>query len=152
MLENCVSIEERWGGVDRIVKQLLAERQQLLIQYCEACSIEASDRGRNPDSMKNLCEILVDYVSAGHFEVYEQLLREADAFEEDGFAILAKYYPTIERSTEIALTFNDLYSEGDDYRMLSRDLSRLGQALESRFEAEDILIETLHGSHKQKVG
>lgn len=151
MLENCVSVKERWGGVDRMVRQLLAERQQLLVQYCEACTVENAGTGRSPERINQLCGILVDYVSAGHFEVYEHLLREADAFDEDGFSQLAKHYPAIERSTEIALAFNDKYSEANEYRSLQRDLSQLGEALESRFEAEDQLINSLHMSHKQKV-
>lgn len=151
MLENCISIKERWGGVDRIVKQLLTERQQLLVKYCATCAIEDSERGRNPRKIKTLCEILVDYISAGHFELYEQLLREADAFEENGFDLLAKYYPAIERSTEIALSFNDKYTDTDNYRELPRDLSQLGEALENRFSAEDTLIDSLHASHKQQV-
>ena len=151
MLENCVSVEERWGGVDRIVKLLLTERQQLLVQYCSACAIEGQGSGRDPRKIKRFCQILVDYVSAGHFEVYEQLLKEADAFNENSSELLKKYYPPIERSTEMAVQFNDRYSESIDYRTVSKDLSALGVALENRFEAEDVLIESLHTSHKDMV-
>ncbi len=40
-----------------------------------------------------LCEVLVDYVSAGHFEVYEQLIQEAREFNDGGLELAAKLYP-----------------------------------------------------------
>ena len=165
MLEKAVSAAERWSGVDRVVTLLLKERQELLVLYCASCGVqpvvgkdtgncfESGNResGRSPGKLKKLCDILVDYVSVGHFEVYEQLLREADAFQEDGISVLARYYPVIERSTEIALSFSDKYVESTDYRELSRDLSRLGETLEARFEAEDLLIESMHTVHRKQV-
>lgn len=160
MLENCVTTKERWGGVDRIVNELLKERQELLILYCNTCGIQPvtseggrsrSDQGRSPARLKKFCDILVDYVSAGHFEVYEQLLREANEFKQDGIGLLARLYPIIERSTELSLAFSDKYAESENYRNLSKDLSILGEALEARFEAEDTLIEALHLSHRAEV-
>ena len=159
MLEKAVSVAERWSGVDRVVTLLLKERQELLVLYCASCGAQPvvgkdtgkNESGRSPSKLKKLCDILVDYVSAGHFEVYEQLLREADAFQEDGISVLARYYPVIERSTEIALSFSDKYAESIDYRELSRDLSRLGETLEARFEAEDLLIESMHTVHSKQV-
>jgi len=159
MLEKAVSAAERWSGVDRVVTLLLKERQELLVLYCNSCGVQPvvgkdtgkNESGRCPGKLKKLCDILVDYVSAGHFEVYEQLLREADAFQEDGVGVLARYYPVIERSTEIALSFSDKYAESTDYRELSRDLSRLGETLEARFEAEDLLIESMHTVHRKQV-
>lgn len=159
MLEKIISAAERWSGVERVVNLLMKERQELLVLYCSSCGIQPmvgkdtgkNESGRSPSKMKRLCDILVDYVSAGHFEVYEQLLREADAFQQDGISLLARHYPVIERSTEIALAFSDKYSESTDYRELSRDLSRLGESLEARFEAEDILIESMHTAHRKQV-
>ncbi len=161
MLEKTVktvSAAECWSGVERVVTLLLKERQELLVLYCASCGVkpvigkDTSDNepGRS-SKLKKLCDILVDYVSAGHFEVYEQLLREADAFQEDGISVLARYYPVIERSTEIALSFSDKYVESGDFRELSRDLSRLGETLEARFEAEDLLIESMHTAHRKQV-
>lgn len=160
MLENAKTAAERWNGVDRIVSRLLQERQDLLVLYCAVCGIQpvrgtdqaaSGEIGRSAGKVSKLCRILVDYVSAGHFEVYEQLLREADDFQQDGVSLLARYYPVIERSTEIALAFSDKYVESRDYRELSRDLSRLGESLEARFEAEDHLIDAMHLSHKKAV-
>jgi len=130
------------------------------VLYCSVCGVQpmrGTDRapvvevGRSANKIQKLCGILVDYISAGHFEVYEHLLREADAFQQDGVSLLARYYPAIERSTEVSLSFSDKYVETRNYRELSRDLSRLGEALEARFEAEDSLIEAMHFSHRKEV-
>jgi regulator of sigma D len=107
------------------------------------------------DKFVRLCEVLVDYVSAGHFEVYEQLIQEAREFNDGGLELAAKVYPRIEQTTGVALNFNDrvdgrLLTE-DDVRELFTELSKLGEVLESRFEMEDFLIEHLHNAHAGKM-
>jgi regulator of sigma D len=99
--------------------------------------------------------VLVDYVSAGHFEVYEQLIQEAREFNDGGLELAAKLYPRIEQTTEVALNFNDRLDGRElsevDVKELFNELSRLGEVLESRFEMEDFLIENLHNAHAGKV-
>ena len=156
MLENCQNARERWGGVSELIDRWLKERQELLVQYC-ALSGE-TDRTQ-VDALRpkfvRLCEQLVDYVSAGHFEIYEQLIQEAREFNDGGLELAAKVYPEIEKTTEVALNFND---QVDDQPLTEQDvearfeaLSKLGEALESRFEMEDVLIDQLHNAHASKV-
>ena len=104
--------------------------------------------------MQRFCEILVDYVSAGHFEVYEQLTSEAKAFgDQRGLDLAKQIYPRIEAITEVALSFNDRCDNGDcrDAASLNAELKRLGQLLHERFELEDCLIEVLHNAHRQQA-
>ena len=77
MLENCKSAKERWGGVSEIIDRWLEERQTVLVQYCALSEREQtlSDLQRG-EKLRSFCQILVDYVSAGHFEVYDQLIKE----------------------------------------------------------------------------
>jgi regulator of sigma D len=94
----------------------------------------------------------MDYISAGHFEIYEQLLGEARAFDDEpALALAAQVYPQIEASTLAVLDFNDRCDNGDcrDSVGLARELQRLGQLLHQRFELEDCLIEVLHTAHNQ---
>ncbi|WP_323753251.1 sigma D regulator [Marinobacter sp.] len=156
MLENCRNAKERWGGVSDLIDRWLKERQQLLVHYCELSG--ESDRSPSEALSKQfirLCEVLVDYVSAGHFEVYEQLIQEARDFDDGGVELAAKVYPEIEKTTEVALAFNDQVDSRilteDDVATLFKELSRLGEVLESRFEMEDFLIEHLHNAHAEKV-
>lgn len=156
MLENCRNARERWGGVSELIDRWLKERQQLLVHYCE---LSGENDFSRTDALKQklvrLCEVLVDYVSAGHFEVYEQLIQEAREFNDGGLELAAKIYPQIEKTTEVALNFNDrvdgrILSE-QEIEALFAELSSLGEVLASRFEMEDFLIENLHTAHAGKL-
>ena len=93
-------------------------------------------------------------MSAGHFEIYEQLNQEAKAFnDERGLALAETIYPRINVITEAALAFND-HCDGKAHRpdcdKLAEEIKVLGALLDERFELEDCLIEVLHSAHKQK--
>lgn len=156
MLENCQNARERWGGVSDLIDRWLKERQELLVHFCEL----SAQNGDAPSEavakrFERFCEVMLDYVSAGHFEVYDQLVREAGEFNDGGVELAAKLYPRIQQTTEQALDFNDRLDgrvlTGDDIGELFTELSALGEMLESRFEMEDFLIERLHNAHAEKV-
>jgi regulator of sigma D len=154
MLENCKSARERWGGVNDIIDRWLEERQQLLVKYCalsglESASLSVAQRG---EMLREVCQILVDYVSAGHFEIYDQLIKEGREFEDkEALQEAGLLYNSIDKTTEKLLDFNDKYLETDDLGSIDTDLSRLGETLETRFAAEDRMIAVLHTSHKDLV-
>jgi regulator of sigma D len=153
MLENCKSAKERWGGVNEIIDRWLEERKAMLVQYCALSGLDQdlSDLQRG-EKLRSFCQILVDYVSAGHFEVYDQLIKEGREFDDaEALQEASKLYDTIDTTTERLLDFNDKYLETDDVSSLSSDLSLLGEALEVRFSTEDRLISVLHTSHKDLV-
>ncbi len=153
MLENCKTAKERWGGVSEIIDRWLEERQEMLVQYCalSGLSEDLSDVQRG-EKLRSFCQILVDYVSAGHFEVYDQLIKEGREFDDaDALQEASKLYDVVDKTTEKLLDFNDKYLETDDLTALSPDLSQLGEALEIRFSAEDRLIAVLHTAHKDLV-
>jgi len=153
MLENCKNALERWGGVSEIIDKWLEERQQLLVDYCALSdNVEDLDNATCGIAVKNICQILVDYVSAGHFEVYNQLINEAKELEdESGLRSAAELFKTIDSTTGEILDFNDKYEEIDDLDGIETDLSKLGETLAVRFESEDRMIEVLHLSHQDKV-
>ena len=153
MLENCKNAKERWGGVSEIIDRWLEERQTMLVQYCALSGLDQdlSDLQRG-EKLRSFCQILVDYVSAGHFEVYDQLIKEGREFDDaEALQQASKLYDTIDKTTEKLLDFNDKYLETDDLSSLTIDLSQLGEALEVRFSTEDRLISLLHTSHKDLV-
>lgn len=154
MLENCQSAKERWGGVSEIIDRWLQERQELLVVYCALSNQGNFEETSLSDQsqIKKLCQVLVDYVSAGHFEVYNQLIREGKDFgDKNGLREGAELYQVIDKITEAMLDFNDKYQETDDLNQFSQDLSAVGQMLETRFTAEDQMINVLHTSHKGMV-
>lgn len=156
MLENCQNARERWGGVSELIDRWLKERQELLVHYCDLSgATDFTQTDALQQKFVRLCEVLVDYVSAGHFEIYEQLVQEAREFNDGGLELAAKVYPRIEKTTETALNFNDQLNgqsmTEDKARELFQQLSELGEILETRFEMEDFLIEHLHNAHAEKV-
>jgi regulator of sigma D len=156
MLENCENARERWGGVSELIDRWLKERQELLVHYCDLSgTTDFSQTESLHQKFVRLCEVLVDYVSAGHFEIYEQLIQEAREFDDGGIELAAKVYPRIEKTTETALNFNDQLNgqslTEEKARELFEQLSELGETLETRFEMEDFLIEHLHNAHAEKV-
>jgi regulator of sigma D len=155
MLEDCKTAEERWGGVSKLIDRWLEARRQMLVEYCALSALkepEHSDQVRG-GKLRYLCEILVDYVSAGHFEIYDQLIKEGRAFgDQEGLRQAELLIAQVDETTTEVLDFNDKYLETDDLGTLEQDLSRLGETLETRFSAEDRMIAVLHTAHKELVG
>ena len=61
--------------------------------------------------------------------------------------------PAIADTTELIMAYDEKYGSGNDSNSkLKRDLSALGEALESRFALEDRLIAGLHLSHRRQLG
>lgn len=149
MLDNCRTAKERWGGVNDLIDRWLKERQDLIIRLCELTDWkEFSDVEGMVKRLTEFCQVLLDYVSAGHFEIYEQLLAEAKAANESSVELVNRLYPKIQLTTEAALDFNDRFDEtpedAEDLKLLMPELSALAEKLEERFEMEDLLIEMLH--------
>lgn len=154
MLESCRNAQERWGGVHQLIDRWLHERHELVTTY-EGLVDSSPVPAIGSESLQGFCQLLVDYVSAGHFGVYEQLTDEAKAFNDQrGLQLAKQIYPRLEAITAVALAFNDRCDNGDcrDDVSLSEQLHRLGQLLHERFELEDCLIEVLHNAHQEQVG
>ncbi|WP_445355390.1 sigma D regulator [Microbulbifer sp. EKSA008] len=154
MLENCKSARERWGGVSEIIDRWLQSRQILLVSYYHLSEKKEFNDGdsETENGVRHLCQLLVDYVSAGHFEVYEQLILEGQAFDDkQGLQQARELYGDIDVTTDVAVDFNDKYQETDDLSSLNPDLSQLGEALETRFSSEDRMIALLHTAHKNQL-
>ncbi len=124
----------------------------MIVRYCDLAR-------RGPftsveDALKHLrvfCQVLVDYVSAGHFEIYDQLVEEAIIYNDGGVELARRIYPRIQATTEAALDFNDRFDktpeELEELNRLVPQLAELGVMLEERFLLEDTLIEKLHNAH-----
>lgn len=157
MLKHKENRHEHWGTVDTLITRWLKERQELILLYCAVDGLREFTPQDTPINIKiqALCDVLIDYVSAGHFEIYDELMQEAADFEEDYKAFAADILPNIQKSTEIAVDFNDTYTGAElieeDLPKLAADLSQLGEYLVERFDLEDKLIEVLHNRHRDMV-
>ena len=155
MLENCRNARERWGGVSELIDRWLKERQELLVHYCELSALtDYSQTDMLREKFIRLFEVLVDYVSTGHFEIYEQLTNEAKEFDDGGVELARELVPKLDKLTGQCVDFNDTYDQNCAFELLAKlpqDLSNIGEILEERFELEDQLIEQLHNVHKDQV-
>ena len=151
MLESCQNAQERWGGLHLMIDRWLQERHQLIGAF-KGLNADEHAPAANAIGLEGFCEVLVDYVSAGHFEIYEQLLQEGRAHDDQrGLELAHKIYPRLEAITQAALAFNDHCDNGDcrESKSLHSELEKLGHQLQERFELEDCLIEVLHNAHRQ---
>ncbi|MEM8593860.1 MAG: Rsd/AlgQ family anti-sigma factor [Pseudomonadota bacterium] len=125
----------------------LRERQELIVLYCGLCGVrELSseiDEIRVLEKLKGFCQILVDYLSAGHFEIFEEIFElheETDNVKQ----VFKDVYPSIEQSTPVLLDFNDVYDTEEHSRNalseLPIQLDAIGQTLTDRFDLEDKII------------
>lgn len=157
MLDSTRTGSKLNGRFQAALKTWLHERQKLISSFFElSAQNPARTNGQklNTQKLEKFCEVLVDYVSAGHFEIYQALLPQAKETSKPEGKLASKLYPALVHSTEHALTFNDKYANEAGYRKLlddfSGDLSELGEGLEERFELEDLLISTFaqqQGAH-----
>jgi regulator of sigma D len=146
--------KQQFEAVESLLTRWLKERREVLGKYTEI----AVTLDNRPDELalaqrqKALCELLVDYVSAGHFEVFHELLNEAESFGDDSRALAQKLMPAIGDTTEVILAYEEKYGNSQGNReKLKRDLSALGEVLESRFVLEDRLIAGLHNRHRRLI-
>lgn len=150
MLKSSGSATELHAKVDKVVQRWLHERQELIVLMCAINGLKEFTPNDVPTSTKiqAFCQVLMDYVSAGHFEVYDELLKEAEVSHSPNIARAQKIYPHLTLSTEATLRFNDLYDTDEHCEellaSLPHELSELGLSLEERFELEDQLISLLH--------
>ena len=136
--------DDRRSRLSHTIKELLAERQEVLVGYCELAALEA---GGSPlekilGELKRFNQMLVDYTALGHFEIYQRIM-EGKERRESIKAIASEIYPVIARTTDYFVEFNDKYEGADDADSiipLSQDLSLLGESMASRIEKEDKLL------------
>ncbi|MCE8010517.1 sigma D regulator [Billgrantia desiderata] len=157
MLEECKTARERWGGVHQLIDRWLDERRELLVSFIElkeACDTELEAVGK--PQIDRFSELLMDYISAGHFEIYPQLREEANAFEDhEALEIAAKLLERLELSTELVLAFDADFSTPVRCQhflpRLPAWLDRLAKGLTERFALEDQLIARLHAAHTPRA-
>jgi len=154
MLTQLEEAQQQWGGANHVIDNWLKERQAVLVAYCELAGLppytQTDSSLPSAIDVKRFCQILLDYISAGHFEVFESIVADCKEKGPHSAAQAQKIYPQMNKSTDFALQFNDKYAELDEFKTLNgfdEDLANLGQFLEERFALEDQLIEILHKDH-----
>lgn len=156
MLNQIETVKERWGGVDQRIDAWLNTRQNLIVQFYDLSTIKPLDESQTPlaVAVSQFCQKLMDYCSAGHFEIYEQLIVEAKAFDDGGIDLAKQVVPKLDELTSQCVDFNDTYDRHctfDELASLPTAISSIGETLEERFALEDQLIEQLHLCHQAVI-
>ena len=143
---NTSKDQERRSSSQEVIQKLLAERTEMLALYCEIAGLAPFGKnGRGKHSLELLqkfCQVLVDYIAAGHFGLYERVVNGTERRQRIA-GLAEQLYPRIADTTEAALDFNDKYDCGDHCQISASfddDLSRLGEELATRIELEDKLL------------
>ncbi|MDA8389177.1 MAG: Rsd/AlgQ family anti-sigma factor [Gammaproteobacteria bacterium] len=129
-----------------MIGRMLEERRQMLVLFCRVAGLEPFTGGGDARrTLQEFCQVLIDYISAAHFSLYERIINGSER-RQAVLALAGELYGQIESCTETAIVFNDKYDCADHCEQIDRlagDLSVLGEALARRIELEDRLIATM---------
>lgn len=159
MLTKLEQAQQAWGGTHNAIDHWLEERQELIVDYCKLEGLPPFEKTAalpSTDELQAFCQILIDYLSTGHFEVYDQIVSQCAEHSTKSLSLAQKIQPKIVLTTEALVEFNDKYADGnqdDDALIMSldNDMSKVGELLEQRFELEDQLLYTLATYHREVV-
>ncbi|MBL4763167.1 MAG: Rsd/AlgQ family anti-sigma factor [Gammaproteobacteria bacterium] len=125
------------------IDELIAERNDVLVSYSELAKIESPEEDRSVyDTVDKFCALLIDYTALGQFEIFGRII-EGKERREDVRLAAEQVYPKLLNSTDVIIAMNEKYDleTGDPVlEDLHDDLSRLGEAMAERFEAEDFIL------------
>ncbi len=141
--------------VETLVEQWLESRQSLIIRFCQFSQLQENlpPSLENLNELKDFCAQLVDYISTGHFEIYEKLLKEAQLFGDDNLSLMEEIYPKITDTTDEFVALDAKFDGKNNLSMaeIKTALSSAGQILDKRFMLEDQLIQFFHKSHETEA-
>jgi len=142
---------DRRARTRKEIKQLINERNEVLSLYCNLAGCDGnkvvSAESIDTDTLQEFCQLLIDYIATGHFELYHRI-SEGKERRHEIIKLTNTIYPRIEKTTALAVEFNDIYDGGNNFtdelkNRLPEKLSTLGEELATRIELEDQLINTL---------
>jgi regulator of sigma D len=115
--------------------------------YSKIAELQANfaDSEKIAPLLASFSQHLIDYVSLGHFGIYEKLMAKKQQ-PLAALTLATKLYPAFANTTATAILFNDAYVGGKrnwHSDNLVRDLSKLGEQLAKRMEIEDWLCRML---------
>ncbi|WP_312953219.1 sigma D regulator [Superficieibacter sp.] len=146
MLNHLERLTERVGGSNDLVDRWLQVRKQLLVTYYNLVGLKPGKESitqLDEKALDDFCHNLVDYLSAGHFSIYERIVNEMEGASP--LIAATKLYPQLEANTQEIMGYYDSSLESaidhDNCLEFQQALSAIGEALAARFTLEDKLIQ-----------
>lgn len=131
------------AGIDLLVKEWLKHRQEVLVYYSQLSTLTEN----HEESLEHFCEVLLDYIAAGHFKMFEKLAEFYQSSTQAGLQVSPNDLPLnsnllkkILITTDVVLEFNETYTKPKSLEKLSFDLSHLGETLANRMDWEDEFV------------
>lgn len=154
MLSRLEQAKEQWGGQHSSIDNWLTERQDLLIDYCKLAGLAPFEQKPLPtnEQLQSFFQLLVDYLSAGHFEIYKDLVSQCERRGPHSIEQAERVYPHLYKSTAELMVYNDKYDAELTEELLvefDQELSALGELLSQHIELEDQLIHCIYGQETQ---
>lgn len=154
MLNKFKQTQEQWGGSSEVIDHWLETRQQLIVEFCKLAALQPSSKPAvtelpTPEELQSFCQHLVDYISEGHFKIYDMVMDKWRATGFEATEEIDQTYGKIVLTTEPLLNFTDKYAAVDKEDTLEdfdSDLSLIGEIIEVRFAVEDELIQLIADS------
>ena len=145
MLNQLENLTERVGGSNELVDRWLQLRKHLLVAYYNLVGLNPGKESfmrLNEKALDDFCQSLVDYLSSGHFSIYERIIGEMEG--DTPLLAATRLYPQLEANTQQMMDYYDTCLENaidhDNYLEFQQALSDIGESLEARFALEDKLI------------
>lgn len=149
MLNHLNDLTARIGGSNPLVDSWLQARKQLLVSWYNLVGIKPDKESHScldDKALDQFCHALVDYLSACHFKIYEQIIGELKSGSPLNAA--SKLYPQLKNNTQQIMDYYDSYLvnaiDHDNYMELQQALSDIAESLAARFTLEDQLIMLAH--------
>ena len=145
MLNQLENLTERVGGSNELVDRWLQVRKHLLVVSYNLVGLKPGKESfmrLNEKALDDFCQSLVDYLSSGHFSIYERIIGEMEG--DTPLLAATRLYPQLEANTQQMMDYYDTCLENaidhDNYLEFQQALSDIGESLEARFALEDKLI------------
>lgn len=145
MLKRTAQALAQWGGKSQHIDNWLKARKQLLVEYCQLIGQKQNKTpNRLPDIevIGHFCNHLVDYVSTGHFRIFDQITQDCQ-----DYPLVQHLIEQLAPTTDAALDFYDRFSMVNEPVSLTHfdhELNKLGEILEARLCIEDQLLGELY--------
>jgi len=147
MLNQLEILAQRVGGSNELIDQWLVARRGLLVAYYHLIGLKPNKEKHTPldeNALDDFCHHLVDYLSAGHFHVYDRIVQDSDANSPNSI-LTHQIYQALQENTQRIMAWYDSYFETaidhDNCMEFQDALSGVGEAMATRFSLEDKLIQ-----------
>ena len=132
-----------YAATDQLIRKWLSDRQAVIVTLNHLCGLRPfstqSIKEEIAEVLQGFCEKLVDYVSYGHFSIYEKMIAVTERSYHPLARVPSQLIELLNHMTQEALDFADKCQKCD-LHFLENELSTLAEKFAQRLEWEDKLI------------